>query len=156
FGEGHATRLANLRKLVERAKRFGIDVYLYINEPRAMPQEFFKSRPDMTGVRSGEYVAMCTTSDRVRQWVSDSLAHVFREVPGLGGVFTITASENLTNCASHGGWRNCRRCAKRTDSEIIAEINATIADGVHRSAPDAKVIAWDWGWRGHGDARETI
>ena len=29
------TRLENLRRLVERARRFGIGVYLYLNEPRA-------------------------------------------------------------------------------------------------------------------------
>src|SRR5688572_21359919 len=37
FGAGHERRLANLRVLVERAKKYGIGVYLYMNEPRAMP-----------------------------------------------------------------------------------------------------------------------
>jgi hypothetical protein len=156
FGEGHKERLANLRKLVERAKRYDIDVYLYINEPRAMPNAFFEHRPEMAGVQSGGYTAMCTSDPRVRQWIGDSLAYVFQKVPGLGGVFTITASENLTNCASQGQHRNCPHCAQRTESEIFAEINKVISDGVHRSAPTAKVIAWDWGWSGNGDARATI
>ncbi len=156
FGEGHEVRLANLRKLVARAKRYGIDVYLYMNEPRAMPKAFFAHRPEMAGVHEGDYVAMCTSNPRVRQWVSDSLTHVFKEVPDLGGVFTITASENLTNCASHYQQASCPRCAKRTEAEIEAEMVKAIADGVHRAAPKAKVIAWDWGWNNHGDARETI
>ncbi|MBA3482227.1 MAG: hypothetical protein H0T51_10470, partial [Pirellulales bacterium] len=156
LGEGHEKRLKNLRNLVERARRHGIDVYLYINEPRAMPHDFFRTHADAAGIRSGEFTAMCTSHPPVRQWLSDSLAHVFRQVPGLGGVFTITASENLTNCASHGGREGCPRCTKRTDAEIIAQVNAAIAEGVHRSAPDAKVVAWDWGWNGHGDARTTI
>ncbi|RIK86383.1 MAG: hypothetical protein DCC67_02890 [Planctomycetota bacterium] len=156
FGAGHEQRLANLRSLVQRADQYGIDVYLYVNEPRAMPHDFFEQRPDMAGVRSGEFTALCTSDPRVRQWLSDSLAYVFREVPGLGGVFTITASENLTNCASHGGRSACSRCAARSDAEIIAEVNAAIAEGVHRSAPRAKAIAYDWGWNGHGDARNVI
>jgi hypothetical protein len=156
FGDGHEARLANLRKLVQRAKRYGIDVYLYVNEPRAMPKAFFEHRPEMAGVEEGEYVAMCTSNPRVRRWVGDSLTYVFREVPDLGGVFTITASENLTNCASHNHRRGCPHCAQRTDAEIQAEINTVISDGVHRAAPAAKVIAWDWGWNGHGDARNTI
>ena len=45
FGAGHETRLANLRTLVARAKKYGIGVYLYINEPRAMSPEFFQNRP---------------------------------------------------------------------------------------------------------------
>lgn len=156
FGEGHEVRLANLRKLVERARRYDIDVYLYMNEPRAMPKSFFDQRPEMAGVPEGDYVAMCTSHPRVRQWVTDSLTLVFKNVPNLGGVFTITASENLTNCASHNQRASCPHCAKRTDAEIQAEMVAAIADGVHRAAPQAKVIAWDWGWNNHGDARETI
>ena len=33
-------RLANLRHLVQLAKRQGVGVYLYMNEPRAMPASF--------------------------------------------------------------------------------------------------------------------
>ncbi len=158
FGAGHEQRLANLRAIVERAKKYGIGVYLYMNEPRAMPAAFFqvKGRAEMAGVGEGEFVALCTSHPAVRQWMGDALAHVFRQVPDLGGVFTITASENLTNCAVRGNWRSCPHCKNRTDTEIIAEVNATIEEGVHRSNPKAKVIVWDWGWRGHGDAPDII
>jgi hypothetical protein len=81
---------------------------------------------------------------------------VFEQVPDLGGVFTITASENFTHCASHGNHQGCPRCKERGDDEIIAEVNATIAAGVHRGNPQAKVIAWDWGWRRHGDGADII
>ena len=156
FGEGHEQRLKMLGKLVDQAKRYGIGIYLYMNEPRAMPLGFFKNRPGMAGVREGEFQTLCTSDPRVRKWLGDSLAHVFREVPDLGGVFTITASENLTNCASHGQHKQCPRCRARTDAEIIAEVNATIEEGVHRSSPQARVIAWDWGWKRHGDAPDII
>ncbi len=146
FGAGHETRLANLRKLVERAKRYGIAVYLYMNEPRAMPTAFFKDRPDLKGVQEGDHAALCTSAPEVRAWLSDSLAYVFKSVPDLGGVFTITASENLTNCASHGQFQQCPRCKSRAYADIIAEANAAIEAGVHKGNPDAKVIAWDWGW----------
>ena len=156
FGEGHEQRLHTLKKLVEKAKRYGIGIYLYMNEPRAMPSTFFANRPEMAGVREGNFLTMCTSDPRVRKWLSDSLAHVFGEVPDLGGVFTITASENLTNCASHGRHEQCPRCRKRSDAEVIAEVNATIEKGVHRGSPAARVIAWDWGWKGHGDAPDII
>jgi hypothetical protein len=148
FGEGWEGRLANLRRLVERAGRFGIEVYLYMNEPRAMPEAFFEGRPGMGGVREGAYRTLCTSEPSVRTWLSRSLAHVFRDVPGLGGVFTITASENLTNCASHGQKGACPRCKDRSAAEILAEVNAAIERGVHEGRPDAKVIVWDWGWPG--------
>ncbi|MDQ2658578.1 MAG: hypothetical protein M3Y60_14230, partial [Bacteroidota bacterium] len=156
FGEGHETRLASLRRIVERASEYGISIYLYMNEPRAMPPSFFKERPELAGTTGGGFVAMCTSRKEVRDWVSSSLTHVFKNVPGLGGVFTITASENFTNCASHGNQQGCPRCSKRDYSDIIAEINTTIAEGVHKGNPDAKVIVWDWGWNGHGHSPGII
>jgi hypothetical protein len=146
FGAGHERRLANLRRLVERAARFGVGVYLYVNEPRAMTPGFFARRPDIAGVREGEHVAMCTSDARVRAWLAGSLTHVFREVPHLRGVFTITASENFTSCASHFNHKACPRCGPRGGAAVVAEVNRTIEVGVHRGNPDAKVIAWDWGW----------
>jgi hypothetical protein len=146
FGEGWQPRLDRLRALAARAHRYGIDVYLYLNEPRAMPPTFFARRPDLAGVREGEHQTLCTSAPAVRRWLSTAVNHVFREVPGLGGVFTITASENLTNCASHGQQAGCPRCRGRKPAEILAEVNATIEQGVHQACPSAKVIVWDWGW----------
>jgi len=148
FGRGSERRLANLRRLVARAKRHGIGVYLYMNEPRAMPASFFTpARRGLRGVREGDHYALCTSAAPVREWIADALEHVFRSVGDLAGVFTITASENLTSCASHHRAKDCPRCAKRTPAEIIAEVNATIAAGVGRAKPDARVIVWDWGWK---------
>jgi hypothetical protein len=156
FGVDSQTRLANLRSLVKRAARYGIGVYLYLNEPRAMPESFFKARPELAGVHEDEYAALCTSQPEVREWMAASLAHVFSNVPGLAGVITITASENLTNCASHGRWRDCPRCKKRSDAEIIAEVNAAMATGIHRGNPNANVLVYDWGWRGWGNAPDTV
>jgi len=156
FGQDHERRLANLKALVDRAGRFGIRVYLYFNEPRAMPHSFFEKRPEVVGVHEAELSALCTSSPVVRQWMADALAYVFREVPGLGGIYAITASENLTNCAAHGGWSECPRCRARSDTDIIAEVVGVLDEGVHRGSPQADVIVSDWGWKGHGDAREII
>jgi len=156
FGADHQTRLANLRRLVARCRRFEIGVYLYLNEPRAMPVAFFENRPEMAGVRRGDRVCMCTSNATVRRWMADATAHVFESVPRLAGVFTITDSENQTSCAWGGGQEACPRCKHRPYAEIIAEVNATIASGVHRVDPEAKVIVWDWGWHGHGLAPDVI
>lgn len=156
FGSRHEERLANLRALVERAARFGVKVYLYINEPRGMPHPFFENRRETAGVQEETLTAMCTSHPAVRGWMENALAHVFGEVPGLGGVYAITASENLTNCASHGGWKSCPVCKDRGDADILAEVVSVIERGVHRGAPEAAVLISDWGWRGHGDAAEII
>jgi len=156
FGAGHERRLSNLRALVKRARKHGMGVYLYLNEPRAMPAAFFKTRPALAGVREGESIALCTSQPAVRQWMEDALAFIFEQVPGLGGVYAITASENLTSCASHGDWRSCERCKARSDADIISEVAAVIEAGVHRGNAGAAVLLSDWGWRGHGSAPDII
>jgi hypothetical protein len=146
FGKGWEKRLETLNKLVARAGKYGIKIYLYLNEPRSMPSEFFEHREEIKGAKSGGNYAMCTTPKQVREWISDSLNHVFTHVSGLGGVFSITMSENLTNCFSKGGAKTCPRCSKRTDWETVGEVLEAIREGVRRSSKDAEVIVWDWGW----------
>lgn len=154
FGEGWRTRLANLRKLVSRADRYGLKIYLYLNEPRAMPASFFRSREGIRGSKFQDLYSMCTSTEMVRDWVRDSLSHVFGEAPGLGGVFSITMSENHTNCFSHGGaWGDknpvapdCPRCSKRSGAETIAELIAAFRDGVRARSKTAEIVSWDWGW----------
>jgi hypothetical protein len=156
FGADHEQRIANLRRLVERAKKYGIDVYLYMNEPRAMEASFFKNHEDIKGVQEGNFYALCTSALEVRQWLTDSLTHIFKEVPGLGGVFTITASENLTNCYSHSRTAaGCPRCSKRSGPEVIAEVNRAIAAGVWAGNPNAKVLVWDWGWPDASNSKDN-
>lgn len=160
FGEGCEKRMDGLRALVARAEKYGIKVYLYVNEPRAMPAAFFEAAPAraaMRGVRTPEgNFRMCVSNPEVRRWMRDALADVFTRVPGLGGVFTITASENATSCAAHNVQSQCEHCKDRDYAEMIAEVNQVIRDGVKCVAPDAKVIVWDWGWHGHGDAVDII
>lgn len=141
------TRLRNLAKLVERAARYGVRIYFYMNEPRAMPESFFTGREHLRGGKEGDVYALCTSVPEVREWLTDALRRVFTAAPGLGGVFTITGSENFTHCHSHG--RNasgCPRCSTRPGPEVVAEVNAAIERGVHAGNPDAAVIVWDWGW----------
>jgi hypothetical protein len=154
FGAGSSTRLASLKALCDRAARHGVKVYLYLNEPRAMSAEFFRSRPATRGSSHQGLYSMCTSTVEVREWLSDSLAHVFREAPNLGGVFAISMSENHTNCFSHGGaWRkerptagDCPRCSKRESWDVLAEMFDAMREGIRRSSASAEIIHYDWGW----------
>lgn len=146
--ERAAERVAGMNRLVERAAKYGIKIYLYLNEPRAMGEEFFdgdEQRMSYAGTKLGDMYSFCTSNSEVLAWLSRSMEHLFEEVKGLGGVFTITASENHTTCASRN-YYDCPRCGKVDYADLIADINRAIERGVHKVAPEAKVIVWDWGW----------
>ena len=83
-------RIEGLRRLVERAARYGIGVYLYVNEPRAMPGSFFEAdarRRSLSGTAEGDLRTLCTSLPEVRSWLSRSLESVFRQVPDLRAFF---------------------------------------------------------------------
>ncbi|MBI4585661.1 MAG: hypothetical protein HY717_16745 [Planctomycetes bacterium] len=143
---GREARLRNLARLVERAGRFGVGVYLYLNEPRAMPLEFFKKQPSLQGVQEGDAAALCSSAPAVQKWLAGSVEYLFKRVPGLAGVFTITMSENLTNCHSHGNGKGCPRCRERPGPEVVGEVNRLIAEAARKASPQARAIVWDWGW----------
>lgn len=142
-------RIEGLNRLVQRAAKYGVKVYLYVNEPRGMDDDFFnemEGRKAFRGPKVRDLYAFCTSRPEVQEWLSRSMESVFRQVEGLGGVFTITASENYTSCVSRNHL-DCPNCRDHEYAELIANVNKAIEEGVHRAAPDAKVIVWDWQWR---------
>ena len=150
YSEGWQTRLANLKKLCIKAAKYGIKVYLYLNEPRSMPPEFFDTHADWRGVqaRDGLSFTLCTSKKPVLDALKDGISELFSNVPELGGLFTITMSENLTLCGSRPQDVDtpCPLCSKRGQAVIVAELNQALAEGVHRVKPEADVIAYTWAW----------
>ena len=142
----YRTRLESLRRLSARAGKRGIRVFLYLNEPRAMPLRFFADRPNLKGVVEDDHAALCTSAPEVREFLVESVATICRAVPDLGGFFSISASENLTNCWSHGQGAQCRRCATRPAPEVVAEVNGLFYEGIRQGGTQARLLVWDWGW----------
>lgn len=159
LSKGYKERLDRLKDLTERCDRYGIKIFLYMNEPRSMPENFYEKYPHIKGHNAkDDKVCLCTSTKEVQAYITDSIESICRAVPKIGGFFTITRSENPTNCYSHstrygnstayGGSVKCTcpRCSQRNESEVIAEVIGCIEKGAHKVNPDIKVIAWSWGW----------
>ena len=147
--------------VVERAKRHGVQVLLYLNEPLGLPRDdpFWAAHPEARGA-SGDSVmddwpetfAFCTSTPDVQTWLREVTANLFRAIPELGGWFLITGSEHHTHCYSHvwnapGGDRpDCLRCAARDAAEVVADVITTLRDGTRAASTTAHTIAWNWGW----------
>ena len=91
--------LARLRELVDRAARFGIDVYLYYatNYHHPVPQWFYEKHPDCKGCAWDG--SMCTSSPKVQEYLAETTRNLFTAVPRLKGLVMIFDSEGFYNCA---------------------------------------------------------
>ncbi|MGN1347079.1 MAG: hypothetical protein ACI4V1_09845 [Eubacteriales bacterium] len=148
FSEGYETRQEGMRYLTEKLAKYGLKLFLYFNEPRSMPMPFFRDHPNLLGWQNGAYGTLCVSEPEVQAYLRDGVAELVRSVPLLGGFFTITASENLTNCYSHtpGGPSNCPKCADKTPAEIFVLVNRLVREGASSVSDTVRVIAWSWGW----------
>lgn len=156
---GYETRLEGMRYLVARLARHGLKLFLYLNEPRAMPLSFFDTHPELKGrvdEKSG-YACLCVSTPEVQAYLRDASRFLCEHVPGLGGYLTITASENLTNCYSHAraGTCTCPRCAERLPSDVYADINRCLWEGAASVDPNFTVLAWNWSWGGRQEGDTT-
>lgn len=159
-----AQRLSNLADLVNRVREKGIKIFLYLNEPRHQTDTFFKRYPELRG--SGN--ALCTSHPQVQDYLKRSMSLITERVPGLGGFFSITASENPTHCWSHYAGDSCLRCSKKGAGKVISELNNLYLAGISKGYEvlsksnvsntefeKPKLIVWDWGWK-DGLAEEVL
>ncbi len=148
LSEGWEARADGLRRLTEYLGEYGIRLYLYINEPRAMPVEFFRDHPELKGAERSGFASLCTSVPEIKEYLYNGAAQLVRHAPLLGGFLTITASENQTSCYSHfaDGETPCPRCRKRKKAEVLAEVNTLLYRGGASVNPDFKLLAWTWAW----------
>ena len=148
FGKGWETRLQNLRVLCDKLEKYGIKLYLYLNEPRALPLSFYETRKHLLGVHDTQVGALCTSAPETQKYLYDAIQKIVTAVPNLGGFFSITASENLTNCYSRIEYPicECPRCKNRTRVEVCSEVNEIYAKALRDAKSDVKLVTWNWGY----------
>ncbi len=146
---GWEKRIKGLNALIERLARYGLRLYLYINEPREMNDGVFVKHPDLRGdVQNEGFSSLCLSVPEVADFFRESIRRLTELAPGLGGYITLTASENHTNCYSHkeSGKTTCPRCRSKKRSDLYALVNRLIYEGATAADPSVSVIAYSWGW----------
>lgn len=138
-------RRYKLINLIKRCKKYGIKVYLYLNEPRGLPVEKLGKFSHLAGRVEGGIANLCIENKEVQEYLYTAVKDLFDEVSDIGGVFTITMSENPTHCHYVQG-NNCPRCKHLPPEEVTAKINNIIYNAVKDSNSSAEVIANLWGW----------
>ncbi|MDD5705759.1 MAG: hypothetical protein PHR35_07520, partial [Kiritimatiellae bacterium] len=142
-----------LARIVKQARNFGLEVYLtpYSPEFRA-DHPVFRKHPELRGsalsARPHLY-NLCSGQNKVRRFLEEQTARLFRHAPGLGGVFLITGGEAFLHCYTAPNSRpknrtNCPRCSRLDPDRTVADLLSGIAAAVKKIAPDALVVGWTY------------
>ena len=151
LSEAYPLRRKNLQKLVDRCARYGIKVYLYFNEPRFLPVDKIGKYAHLQGTTTQGKACLCFEKEEVRDYIYTAMKDLFMNVKGLGGVITITMSENPTHC----NWRpleeekdvvKCPICSRLPAYKSAVAVNNVIAKALRDADENAKVLAYLWGW----------
>lgn len=160
-----------LRKLIDRAAKYGLKIFLYMQPPRALPTDhpFWEKHPEVgghleerlpadDGSENVDYRCFCTSQPIVKEYLSSASEILARELPELGGIIMITASEYSSHCVARCGntlgamgeiikvETTCPRCAKREPAEIISEIITLMRNGIRATSETMEILAWNWSW----------
>lgn len=143
-------RRKNLKALVDRAAKRGMKIFLYFNEPRVVSRDMFDKygKPEIAGKLHGDSaVSLCLSTEEPQEYLYTATRDLFEELPDIGGIFTITMSENSTTCVSGGKERcNCPRCKDIPVYKLPVLVNNIMHKAIRDAGSDAKVIAYTWAW----------
>ena len=143
LSEGYETRRGNLNKLIARCKKYGVGVYLYLNEPRSLPENVEEKYENLLGWKARR--TLCMENPEVQQYLYDATYDLCKNAPDLGGIFTITMSENPTHC-HYVPDTECPTCKNLPPEETAAKVNNLIYRAMKESGCQGEMIANLWGW----------
>ncbi len=137
-------RLERLQKLVTRAERYGVKVWLFCIEPRSLPQDHpvFTKHPEIRGAGGG---CLCVSTPLVKEYIQEMMRELFTSVPNLAGVINIYNGERTTTC-----WLNetfvesCPRCRLRTQVDVLSDDLNCFMRGIRQASRKAKLLAWGY------------
>lgn len=146
--------LERYARLARQAHRFGLEAYLHINNRMRFPEDaaLFRAHPEIEGPRVGDGTdghILSTESPLVKEYIADTTARLFRDIPDLDGLLVIVGGEGFYHCYMHPfgfakGETDRRLCGPAGAEETVADLVNTMAVAARSVKPGADVIAWPY------------
>ncbi len=148
YGFEEEIQVKKLNQVIEKCKKFGIDVYLFVTEPASScysPE--IRNYKDLIS-HTEEFALLCPSKQKVKDYIEESVTRLFTLVPQLGGIINITVGESLSGCGSISKLL-CPDCKQnyKTLGNTLAVTEKMFADAVKKIAPNAKFISWTYEYR---------
>lgn len=140
--------LAELRWITERAKEFGLDVYLSLYlQPLRGGYAVFQEHPEIRGsrmVNTDDLYVLCTSQPLARKYYAEQMTNLFTSVPDLGGILAIAGCEGWLHCHTANMPDTCPNCrGKNIEYETAVMYNESAA-ALKKASPEAKFVVWTY------------
>lgn len=168
FGEGSEKRIAKLNSIIKKCAKYGIKVYLFFIAPMSLEEGTIANRykgiaqkyPEVRGNSSRGPAGFCVYSEFGEKYLYDAIKNLVENLPGLGGLISITLGERVTSCGNtwpdlEGVWKsNCPHCKDKSRMQIVTHTSEIIKSAIDSVDSNVDFISWTYGMRGQSD--ETI
>lgn len=167
FSSLHNPNAAAYRKrlaaLAQQAARYDVRIMLMGYNPKLDPNHaVFNRYPACSGAlqAGGAFRVLCTSDQTTREFLAESWASLFKEIPELGGLEAISGGEGFYHCYMNSidpvrnplvypdlpvnTARDCPRCSARPAADVVAEFINTVARAIHARQPEACVVTWPY------------
>ncbi len=148
--EGYEKRRAEIKRVIAKLNKYGIKLYLYFNEPRSLAQaDFVGKYADFMGSTEDQNGALCFSRPEVREYLYTAMKDLLTDLGDLGGIMTITMSENLTHCKSrthNASVGMCPVCKDIPGWKFASDVNNIIMKAIKDSGAPTKLLANLWSW----------
>lgn len=147
YGKDSEKRIAKLKKIISRCKRYGIKVYIFFIEPVYLFDDVAENHPELTGYETWPKIyTFCSHSEEGKRYCIEAMEKLCLMLPDLGGFIDITNGERTSSCAS-GDNTKCPRCKNYSKAEIVAHTANLLKEGIRRAGTGAEFISWTYGHR---------
>jgi len=172
-GEQDPALLGRVVANARSAKHYGLKTYvaLYLWGGYPADAPIFTNHPGLRGAeiyRHPDQPSLgfipCTEHPLMRQYLTESMRGLFRDVP-LNGAHIIIGGEVFQHCfmrpvGAKKGHTNCERCERLGAETVVANLCNYMAEAIRSVNPDAQLIVWPYTathfWSADGDQSEFI
>lgn len=145
YGVDSDKRIAKLKRVVAKCKRYGIKVWIFGVEPSALTPDMAAKYPDaVSGKGWNGNSTICTYTEKGAQYCIEMTQRLMEQVPDLGGIIDITFGERPTTCVMLDDLCDCPRCRTRGRGEVLAHTVDLLKEGIRRAGSKAEFVSWTY------------
>ncbi|NLY19064.1 MAG: hypothetical protein GX045_09010, partial [Clostridiaceae bacterium] len=137
--------IEKLRRIVELAQKYGVDVYVEIKAGyyRFFDTKVYDRLPHLKSYDNfGRFP--CVSQEETHIYLTETISNLFSIVPDLKGMILIYSTEGFYCCFTHGRNHLCPNCRNYKTEDLILRITDTLLKAIRVRNSETELIMWTY------------